>query len=171
MSKIESLESTVRIENDNVSGSRTEAQSGALGDAVAPNPEVKPKIRRKYLTAEYKLRILSEADRLGRDSSRIAALLRREGLYASHLSSWRRMRAAGSLAALSQTRGRKPEHDAKDLQIEQLSKELDKLRAWKRQAEIVMDAQKKIALLLGNPIQEETLPKLPSLESSDGPNS
>lgn len=163
MSKIESSYSTSRIESEHVSESCPGSQSGALGGPGAPNPEVKPRIKRKRLTAEYKLRILSEVDRLGRDTGRIAALLRREGIYASHVSNWRRQRSVGAYAALSATRGRKPLHDAKDLKIEQQSKELEKLRTWKKHAELIMDAQKKIALILGNPIREETLPKLPDL--------
>jgi hypothetical protein len=157
-------DSTVRVENGSVSESQANAQSSALGGTEPPNPEVKPKIKRKHLTAEYKLRVLSEADRLRGDPGRIAALLRREGLYASHLSNWRRQRSVGAYAALSATRGRKPEHDAKDLKIEQQGKELDKLRTWKKHAELIMDAQKKIALILGNPIQVETLPRLPNLD-------
>jgi len=167
MSQIESSYSTSSIESEHVSESRPGAQDGALGGSQPPNPEVKPKIKRKHLTAEYKLRILSEADRLRGDPGRIAALLRREGLYASHLSNWRRQRSVGAYAALSATRGRKPGHDARDLKIEQQGKELDKLRTWKKHAELIMDAQKKIALILGNPIQEETLPKLPSLDPDE----
>jgi transposase-like protein len=161
MSENKSYESTSRIESESVS------VGGADVQGEAPSPEVKPRIRRKNLTTEYKLRILSETDRLGRDSGRIAALLRREGLYASHLSNWRRLRSAGAYTALSKTRGRKLEHDAKDLEIKRLGKELDKLRTWKKHAELIMDAQKKIALILGNPIQEETLPKLPSLDQDE----
>ena len=161
MSKNESTGSTVRIESDRVSESQAESKS------EIPNPETKPKIKRKNLTVAYKLKILSETDRLRGDPGRTAALLRREGLYASHLSNWRRLRDAGGLAALGATRGRKLEHDAKSVEIEQQRKELEKLRTWKRHAELIMDAQKKIALILGNPIQEEALPKLPNLDEGN----
>jgi transposase len=164
MSKNESTDSTARIESDSVSESPSNSQSGALGGSQRPNPETKPQIKRKNLTVAYKLRILSETDRMRGDPGRTAALLRREGLYASHLSNWRRLRDAGGLAALCATRGRKLVHDAKSLEIEQQRKELERLRTWKRHAELIMDAQKKIALILGNPIQEETLPKLPNLD-------
>ncbi len=170
MSKIESSDSTARVESEHVSESRPGAQSGALGETQPPNPEVKARVRRKNLTVGYKLRILSETDQLRGNPGRIAALLRREGLYASSLSNWRRLRSAGGLSALSPARGRRPTRDAKDLLIEQQGKELDKLRTWKKHAELIMDAQKKIALILGNPIQEETLPKLPSLDH-EGMNS
>jgi len=161
MSKNEGSDSTVRIESDRVSESQAESKS------EIPNPETKPKIKRKNLTVAYKLKILSETDRLRGDPGRTAALLRREGLYASHLSNWRRLRDAGGLAALGATRGRKLEHDAKSVEIEQQRKELEKLRTWKRHAELIMDAQKKIALILGNPIQEEALPKLPNLDEGN----
>jgi hypothetical protein len=160
MSKNESSDSTVRIESERVIESQVHVQS----NNEIPNPETKPKIKRKNLTVAYKLKILSETDRLRGDPGRVAALLRREGLYASHLSNWRRLRDAGGLTALCATRGRKLVHDAKSLEIEQQRKELERLRTWKRHAELIMDAQKKIALILGNPIQEETLPKLPSLD-------
>jgi transposase len=164
MSKNEGSDSTVRIESDSVNASQANAQSSARGESQPPNPETKPRIKRKNLTVAYKLKILSETDRMRGDPGRVAALLRREGLYASHLSNWRRLRDAGGLAALCATRGRKLVHDAKSLEIEQQRKELEKLRTWKRHAELIMDAQKKIALILGNPIQEETLPKLPNLD-------
>jgi transposase len=162
-----SSESTARVESVSVREIEATPSSSPVHDQVHPNPEVKPKLRRKHLTAEYKLRILSEVDRMGSDTGRIAAHLRREGLYASHLSAWRRQRSVGAYAALSRTRGRKPAHDAKDLEIAQLRKENDKLTTWKRHAELIMDAQKKIALILGNPIQEETLPKLPRLDQDE----
>jgi hypothetical protein len=164
MLKNESSESTVRVESERVIESAAKSQSGAQGEAQPPNPETKPKSKRKNLTVGYKLRILAETDRMRGDPGRTAALLRREGLYASHLSNWRRLRSAGGLAALCATRGPKLVHDAKDLEIEQLRKELEKLKTWRRHAELIMDAQKKIALILGNPIQEETLPKLPDLD-------
>jgi hypothetical protein len=102
-------------------------------------------------------------DALRGDSLAIAALLRREGLYASHLSIWRRQMVSSASEAFSKTRGRKPKHDARDLEISHLQKENETLRTWKRQAEFIIDAQKKIAQILGNPVQEENLPKLPDL--------
>ncbi len=72
-----------------------------------PDPEVAPRAKRRIYTAAYKLRILQEADRCDQ-SGQIGALLRREGLYSSHLSTWRGQRAAGQLEALSgKKRGRK----------------------------------------------------------------
>ena len=73
-----------------------------------PNPEVWPRAQRRRFSAEYKLRILEEAG-ASSGSGQIGALLRREGLYSSHLTTWRRQRAQGQLDGLSpKTRGRKP---------------------------------------------------------------
>ena len=141
---------------------RNEPQTISQGQADVPNPEVRPR-RRKNITAEYKLKILSEIDRLKGDTGQIAALLRREGRYASIMCNWRRQRNSGAFTGNFRSRGRKPIHDAKDLEINQLRKEVDKLKTWKKHAELIMDAQKKIALILGNPIQEELLPRLPSV--------
>jgi transposase len=162
MSGIMDYESTTRIENEDVGVNIAEHSVPAQGEGLGP--EVRPKPKRKNLTTQYKLKILAESDRLRGSPGRIAALLRREGLYASHLSNWRRLRQSGAYAALSSTRGRKPDRDEKDREIERLCKELDKATTWRRHAELIMDAQKKIALLLGNPIQEETLPRFPNLD-------
>ena len=72
-----------------------------------PDPEVVPKAKRRKFSAEYKLRILDEADKCT-EPGQIGALLRREGLYSSHLTTWRRQRGQGVLEALSpKKRGRK----------------------------------------------------------------
>ena len=77
--------------------------------AVAPpHPEVVPKVERRIFTASYKQRILAEADQGRAQPGQVGALLRREGLYSSHLTTWRRQREAGQLAGLTpQKRGRK----------------------------------------------------------------
>jgi transposase len=169
----ENKESVRVVNSESINETRVQARDGVTGPAVgvsdgqAPNPEVKPKVkaRRRQLTADYKLKVLREADRMSGDSGAIAALLRREGLYSSHLANWRRLRHSGAFKALSRTRGRKPEHDAKDFEIARLRRENEKLRTWKSQAELIIEAQKKIAQILGNPVQEESLPKLPVGES------
>ena len=77
---------------------------------IHPDPEVAPRVKRRTFTAAYKLRILQEAD-LCDQAGQIGALLRREGLYSSHLTTWRRQRAAGQLKALSgKKRGRKAQN-------------------------------------------------------------
>jgi transposase-like protein len=94
--------------------------------------------------------VLQEADRAS-EAGQIGALLRREGLYSSHLCDWRREREAGQLAGLSgKPRGRKPsaaEQQARE--IARLSRENARLAERLRQAELIIEAQKKLAQLLG----------------------
>jgi len=108
------------------------------------------KTKRRQFTAGYKLRILKEADRCGQPGQ-IAALLRREGLYSSHLSRWRRQRAQGQLQGLAaRKRGPKPTAD-RQLQKEaaRLRREKERLQARLQQAETIIEAQKKLAQQLG----------------------
>lgn len=113
-----------------------------------PDPEVVPKAKRRQFTAEYKLRIVREADACTAPGQ-VGSLLRREGLYSSYLSKWRQQREEGQLQALSsEKRGRK----GKDPSVEeraQLQRENERLRARLRQAEIIIDVQKKLSKLLG----------------------
>ena len=115
-----------------------------------PDPEVLPKASRRTFSADEKLRILNEADACTQPGQ-IGALLRREGLYSSHLVKWRRLRAAGQLQALSpQPRGPKstlPDPLAEELA--QVRKETARLQARLAQAELIIDVQKKVAQLLG----------------------
>ena len=114
----------------------------------APNPEVLPQAQRRRFTAEYKLRIVEEADRCT-EPGQIGALLRREGLYSSHLGEWRRMRERWQLEALSpKKRGRKPE-DRTNVELSKLRRENERLHAKLEQAEIIIDVQKKLSQLLG----------------------
>ena len=122
---------------------------------VAPT-EVSPKASRRKFTAEYKRRILREADALG--NGEVGALLRREGLYSSHLASWRQARERGELEALTpKKRGRKArEIDARDMRIAELERENANLGAKLRKAEVMLDLQKKIAELVGTPCLENS---------------
>jgi len=113
-----------------------------------PDPEVVPKAKRRQFTAKYKLSILKEADRCT-ERGQIGELLRREGLYSSHLSKWRQQRARGQLQGLApKRRGRKPP-DPSAAELAQLRRENERLRAQLEQAEIIMDVQKKLVKLLG----------------------
>ena len=86
----------------------TQPGSGEKAASIMPDPEVSLKPERRQFSAEYKLRILAEADRC-KGSGEIGALLRREGLYRSHLEKWRQQQQESSLRALApQKRGRKP---------------------------------------------------------------
>jgi transposase len=122
-----------------------------LPSEARPNPEVVAQAKRRRYTAEYKERVLAEADQ-ARDSGGIGALLRREGLYSSSLVTWRRERAAGILQGLSpQRRGPKVKRDSAAVEMEQLRNENLRLSEELRKADIVIDIQKKVAALLGRP--------------------
>ncbi len=112
---------------------------------VTEDVQVAAKPRRRQYTAEYKRRILKEAD--------IGALLRREGLYSSHLVVWRRARGRGELAALApRKRGRKPTPiDARDRKVAELERQLAAMTGRAERAEALVDAQKNLAALLGRP--------------------
>ena len=113
-----------------------------------PDPEVVPKAKRRQFTAKYKLRILEEVDRCT-ERGQIGELLRREGLYSSHLSKWRQQRARGQLQGLAaKKRGRAAQVPAA-IELAQLRRENERLRAQLEQAEIIIDVQKKLAGLLG----------------------
>lgn len=115
---------------------------------AAPDPEVTDRPRRRTFAADYKLRVLREADECGPGG--IGALLRREGLYSSHLTEWRRQREAGELEALApKKRGRKPKHSAEQLELERLRKENARLQDQIRKAELIISVQKKVAKLFG----------------------
>lgn len=106
--------------------------------------EVVAKAVRRRFTAEYKLHILEEAEACS--SGEIGALLRREGLYSSHLTTWRHQREAGQLAGLaSKRRGPKPNPEAEELK--RLRKENERLQVRLQQAEAIIEAQKKLAQL------------------------
>lgn len=131
----------------------TEIPWGGTGTAVMPDPEVPAKAMRRRFTPEYKLRILKEADACIA-SGGLGALLRREGLYASNLNTWQRQRDRGVLTALSpKKRGRK-ENVRNPLQTEneKLQKENTRLTKRLKQAELIIDFQKKVAQMLGIPL-------------------
>lgn len=114
----------------------------------APDPEVVPKARRRRFTAEYKLRILREADACTKPGQ-IGALLRREGLYSSHLTDWGRRRDKGFLAAAESRRGRKAKPaDPSAKRVAELERENRRLSEKLRKAEIIIDFQKKVQALL-----------------------
>lgn len=126
--------------------------------AAAPDPEVARPARRTF-TAEYKRRILEEADDCA--AGGLGALLRREGLYWSHLTTWRAQRATGTLAGLApKKRGRKPgPRNPLAGEVARLQRELHRALARAERAEGLVELQKKVAELLGRELpSEETLP-------------
>ena len=121
-----------------------------------PDPEVRAKARRRRFSAKYKLEVLSEAERC-REPGDVGKLLRREGLYSSHLSKWRNQREAGALAALTaKKRGRKPRPvDPQAQRVVELERENTRLRGQLEKAQTIIEVQKKLSELLGN-LQEES---------------
>ena len=127
-----------------------ERGSGAGVRAVpqAPNPELVERPQRRRFTSAYKLRIVREADGLADHPGEIGALLRREGLYSSHLTNWRRLRDQGALEALSQPRGRKPT-PALEVENAELKRRLAKAEAELEKARTVIEVQGNVSALLG----------------------
>lgn len=112
-----------------------------------PDSEVVERARRRQFTAAYKLRILREADAC--EPGQLGALLRREGLYSSHLQTWRQQREHGLLAALAPQRRGRPAHTAGEQELARLRHENERLTQKLAAAESVIDIQKKVSALLG----------------------
>jgi len=125
-------------------------KGGQLLSVAPPNPEVQDKAVRRRFTAEYKLRILTLADTCT-ESGSLGALLRREGLYASNLNTWRHQRERGVLSALSpRKRGRKESvRNPLIAENEKLRRENARITKRLRQAEIIIEVQKKVSQILG----------------------
>lgn len=140
---------------------RSEAQrsgeTGKTGAAPAGPPrldaEIPDKPKRRSFTADYKKRILSEADATAEPGA-IGALLRREGLYSSHLTTWRQERAAGINQAFSKKRGPKVRRNAMAEENDKLRRQNERLAEKLRKAELIIEVQKKVAALLGNTMPE-----------------
>ena len=145
------LPSAGRREPERSDGDQRHADGkiAAPSSSAHPNPEVVAQAQRRRFTAEYKLRILTEADQ-AKGAGGIGALLRREGLYSSLLTDWRRERNAANLQAFApQKRGPKSQDNPLAAEVEQLRRENQRLAEELRKAEIVIDIQKKVAALLG----------------------
>lgn len=120
--------------------------------AAVPDPEVPEKPARRRFTAEYKLRILHEADGCVEPGA-LGALLRREGLYSSHLTTWRRQREQGALEALTpKKRGRRAPHPL-SRRVAELERENVHLQRRLKQAETIIEVQKKVSEILGIPLK------------------
>ena len=113
-----------------------------------PNPELTRRAQRRRFTSAYKLAIVRQADSLAQKPGGIGALLRREGLYSSHLTKWRRQRDEGALEALSRPRGRQP---APALEVENahLRRRLALAEAELEKARTVIEVQGNVSALLG----------------------
>lgn len=132
-----------------ISPSPATSPAGAAA-VVVPDPEVRAVAKRRQFSAAYKLSVLEEADRCA-GSGAIGALLRREGLYSSHLTMWRRERAAGALAALGRQRGRRANLTAEQKRLAALQAENARLKRELEQARTIVEVQKKLCTLLGLP--------------------
>jgi len=136
------------------------SRSSMDGRVTIPDPEVDSRPMRRRFSAAYKARVVEEAEGCT-ESGSIGALLRREGLYSSQLSKWREQYRAGALDALrDDKRGRKATKHPLDDEVARLRKENARLSGRLEQAEAIIEIQKKVAAMLGNP--------LPSVEQEEG---
>ncbi len=144
-----------RLEEENivVPPNAVEAKRSA---AAAPDPEVVDKPSRRRFAPSYKLRMVEEADRCT-DPGEVGRLLRREGLYSSHLTTWRKAVRSGSLAALSKKRGRKAtERNPLEGKLHKLEREVVRLERELHKAHLIIDVQGKVAGLLGLSLEDGT---------------
>jgi transposase len=155
----EGLAAAKRSEGEPGKPQRSVAAAKAGADSLAasrPDPEVVAKAKRRTYTAEYKQRILLEAEAAAATRGGLGALLRREGLYSSLLTYWRRERANGILEAPTpQKRGPKSKRNPMEEEVQKLLRQNARLTEDLRKAHIIIDVQKKVAALLGNPIPEQ----------------
>ena len=125
------------------------AKNFAEGTRPAPNTEVLEKPKRRRFSSDYKARVVQEADRVT-EPGQIGALLRREGLYSSQLTEWRKIYRSSARAGLQEKgRGRKPKQSALEKENERLKKENKRLEERLDHAETIIDIQKKISKILG----------------------
>lgn len=124
------------------------------GSSITVGHGVSTRASRRRFTVEYKTGIVQEAERC-RESGEIGGLLRREGLYSSQLTEWRKAYRAGARKALSQKRGPK-KRSVEKTEIERLQKEVEKLRQKLDHAEKLIGLQKKLAELLGSASHEQS---------------
>jgi len=150
-----------RSEGERSEPQRSAAAAKAGADSVPasrPGSEVVAKPKRRTYTAEYKQRILQEAEVAAATRGGLGTLLRREGLYSSLLAYWRRERAHGILEALTpQKRGPKSKRNPMEEEVQKLRRQNGRLSEDLRKAHTIIDVQKKVATLLGNPIPEQDL--------------
>jgi transposase-like protein len=122
---------------------------------VVPEVEVAAKASRRRFTQEYKRKVVREADSC-KTPGAIGALLRREGLYSSHLTAWRAARDRGELAGALKKRGPAPQlSDPRDKKIAELERETARWRQRAERAEALVEVQKKLSALLGTPLEAE----------------
>ena len=131
------------------------APNGAASTRRVPSAAVPEKPKRRSFTPEYKVRIVEEADACTQPGE-IGALLRREGLYSSHLVGWRREYRTGAVEGLARRRRGPKGKDPLVRQKEELQQQVARLQQRLRQAEKIIEVQKKVSELLGIPLTEES---------------
>jgi transposase-like protein len=147
------------LEIDVTGGAEAEGARRATGDAASPveplprdpDPEVPAKVQRRRFSAEYRLRIVKQADACTQPGA-LGALLRREGLYSSLLTNWRRARKQGELAGM-RARRRGPKPRPIDARVKQLEGENARLHRKLQRADTIITLQKKVAEILGIPLR------------------
>lgn len=122
-----------------------------------PNPEVPAKPSKRLFTAEYKRRLLDEVD--ASQPGEIGVILRREGLYSSHLTTWRRQRETGELGANARSKKGRPQNDPLVAEVERLRRETERLSEKLRKAELIIEVQKKMAHLFDSLASKPEPPK------------
>ena len=128
-----------------------EGQKPGVAEAASPDPEVTPKVKRRSFSASYKKKILAEVDAAAGNGG-IGEILRREGIYSSTLTNWRKERDAAVDDAFSRKRGPEPKHNPLSGENEKLRRQNQRLQEELRKAELIIDVQKKVAMLLGRPL-------------------
>jgi transposase len=138
-------------------GYPTLGDGGRAAREGVPDPELVEQAKRRSFTAEYKARILAEADACVRPGE-VGELLRREGLYTSHLTYWRKQRKDGALRELGKPRGRKPA-DKRDAQIAALTRRAERAEAELQKARRVIEIQGNVSALLEEMLGTDSAPR------------
>jgi transposase len=136
------------LNKDQCEGLEEQAKAEAAPLIKKPNPEASPPQSRRRFSCDYKMKILDELDRSTIYGGK-GAILRREGLYSSQVTDWRRQRDEGALSALNKARGRKKQQDVKDEKICDLEERLLLAESKLAQAEAIIDVQKKVSEIFG----------------------
>ena len=157
MEQVEAMEEQQAVSAGETQGARRATEGfPARGNSErkrAVDPQVPAKAARRRFSGEYKQRIVREAD-AARDAGEIGTLLRREGLYSSHLVTWRRARERGELAGLSPKRRGRKEKAVNPLakRVAELERDKGRLERRLKQAELLLEIQKKASQLLEIPL-------------------
>ncbi|MGZ6640061.1 MAG: transposase [Solirubrobacteraceae bacterium] len=162
---LETSTNGARAADDAAAGREDQRDVGELGfvaggraaPAGVPDPELVAQAKRRRFTAKYKLEILEKADACTRPGE-VGELLRREGLYTSHLTYWRKQRKDGALKELGQSRGRKPA-DSRDAQIASLTRRAERAEVELAKMKRVVEIQGNVSALLEEMLGTESAPR------------